>query len=225
MNIDEKINLYFFDPRRSSKEYKDYYKKVNPERYKKENGCRFSPLYFLFRDIRHCFLLGRGFNNTRKHLNEATFASVILIKIGIDEVAKKILIKPDVKLKEEKIKIFVKDYMEIKQSLSKPLYELRNAIEHSGYSLHTNVYKNIKGQKIKTKYYYSLGSYKWIVKEDKGFKFSYPAKMFLVNPYRLYGCFRRGMLKLELELRDKNNNHLRDNFLKNCSLKNWVIIK
>lgn len=55
--IDNKIETYFFDPHKIRYEYIEVYKKNHRKRYKNEGRYRYSPLYYLRREI--LFLLAR----------------------------------------------------------------------------------------------------------------------------------------------------------------------
>ncbi len=216
MTLDEKIELVFFDPSRSRDEYIEYYNKVNPERFEKENRrYRYSPIFLILKDIRYCLAFGKEFNGFREKLNPSNFAAIILIHICLTNTIKKLYFGD--------FDGFSKKYMGIedKEEVA-ALNTLRNAIIHSNYSLYNYVEKNGLGKK--TKIYFSLGLYPKIIEKNKNFRRGYPAELYLVNPNRLFTSLEKGLEEFKETLRDVKEQKLRRKLEKNFSLDEWVII-
>ena len=213
MNLEEKIELFFFDPRKSREEYIEYYKQINPQRYIDEGErYRYSPLFLLLKDIRYCFGLGAEFNPIRSNLATAEFAAVVLLRICFTNTVKRIYFGDLDKFAEEYMGITGEENLE-------GLGLLRNALEHSYYSLYT--YKEKNG--IKTKFYFSLGSFDFVIKKNENWQRPYPSEMFFVNPKKLYSAFENGTRLLKAHLQDPVNTRHRENFEQNLSLDEWIL--
>lgn len=212
MTLQEKIELFFFDPVKSREEYIEFYKKVNPDRIAKESGrYRYSPLYLLLKDIRYCYGIGLEFNPIREHLNTAEFAGIVLLRIAFNNTVKRIY--------SGRFAHFAKKYMGIADPESVDAINLlRNALEHSYYSL------SIIRKKDKVKIYFSLGYYDWIIKKAENWKRPYASEMYMVNPKRLFTSFEKGVRKLKNDISDPRNEKLRNNFQSKLSLDEWVIM-
>lgn len=218
MNIDDKINLYFFNPLQSVEIYRELYISLCNERYQREQSrVRFAPLYLLRRDIRHCLNLGKEFNPVRANIGEAIFPAIILIRIAFTETVKKILAFEGVCSYQERIIKFGRDYLDIKdENLLIALGYLRDSLEHSNYSLYCT--------KNGIKYYFSLGYFKDIILEKDDWNSDQPSKMFLVNPKKLYSNLIVAFRRLHHELKDKNNTYMRNHFDNAVQIEDWTLI-
>lgn len=209
-NLDQLIELFFFDPTRSRDDYIEFYKNICSDRFTREKGYRYSLLFLVLKDIRYCFGIGKEFNPVRDELNPANFAGVILLDLAFRNLVKRVF--------SGDFSVFARDYMGIKQSSDLgALRILRNALEHSFYSLY--YYENSK------KIYFSLGYYPEIIKKDKMWKRPYPSEMYLVNPWKLYTAFIKGLRKFKDDLLNYKNAKMRSRFKKNTDIDNWVFIR
>lgn len=215
--LDKNIELFFFDPSKERDEFIDFYKSVNPDRVKKEgNRYRYSPLFLVSKDARHCFEVGKEFNNCREKLHEANFAGIILINIGFNNIVKKIF--------SGRFEKFADQYMDIHSSEElHGLRLLRNSLEHSFYGLHTYEVREIDGSKVKVKVYFSLDFYDFIVRKATDWKRDYPSEMFMVNPRKLFTQFESGCKKFKNDLLNHSNTKLRNQFIKFYDVDQWIV--
>jgi len=215
--IDKNIELFFFDPSKERDEFIDFYKSLNPDRVKKEgNRYRYSPLFLVSKDARHCFEVGKEFNNCRENLHEANFAGIILINIGFNNMVKKIF--------SGQLEKFADQYMDIHNSDElHGLRLLRNSLEHSFYCLYTYEIRENNGKKEKVKVYFSLGFYDFIIKKATDWKRDYPSEMFMVNPRRLFTQFESGYKKFKNDLLDHSNTKMRNQFTKFYDVDQWIV--
>lgn len=216
--FDKNIELFFFDPSKERDEFIEFYKSLNPDRVKEEgNRYRYSPLFLVSKDARHCFEVGKEFNDCRDKLHEANFAGIILINIGFNNMVKKIF--------SGQFEKFADQYMDIHSH--KELYGLRllrNSLEHSFYSLYTyEIRKNKDGKEEKVKVYFSLDFYNFIIKKDPDWKRDYPSEMFMVNPRRLFTQFESGCQKFKNDLLDHSNIKLRNQFARFYDVDQWIV--
>jgi len=84
-DFNNRLEMYFFDPSRTHREYKkEYQKRYDESHLKKYGGVRFSPLYLLREDIYFCFGKSPGCNKeiNYKNFGPANFAGIVLINIA-----------------------------------------------------------------------------------------------------------------------------------------------
>lgn len=212
--IDQNIELLFFDPYKSRDEYIEYYKSCHLERFTRENGrYRYSPLFLLLKDTHYCYGIGKEFNPVRGDLHFPEFAGIILVRIAFTNTIKRFYYGG--------LNKFASQFMSIHDPEELDALELlRNAIEHSYYSLHTYVGKGETRKKI----YFSLShEFADIIKKVDNWKTSYPSEMYNVNPRLLFTSFENGLLKLKAILLDHTQAKLRLNFHKSLDIDQWIV--
>jgi hypothetical protein len=213
MTIEEKIELVFFDPSRTRDEYIEFYKSLNPERVKKERGkYRYSPLFLCLKDIRYCYAVGKEFNSVRKIIHPSEFAGIILIRICFKNTIDRLYFGNLNKFAATYMGITDHKHLEV-------LNLLRNSLEHSYYSLYT--YRE-NPDKTKTKIYFSLGHYNFLIKKQEDWKRPYKSEMYMINPRELFLRLQTGLNKFKNDLLDSKNTKLRENIMKSFSLDKWV---
>lgn len=215
--LDNLIELFFFHPYHSRDEYIKKYKSYLPQRSSRENGYRYSNLFFCFQNIKHTLGIGKEFNSIRRKINPAHFASVLLSNIAVQIISRQAY--------SDNAEKFLEKYLNIhNKELRKALREARNAIEHSGYSLY--LYRGPKqGEAQHTKYYFGLGLIPELVKKVDNWNPSYSSKMYLINPRRLYTAVKDGAMKLKEELLDHSNIIGRKYFKSHVDVDNWIFIR
>lgn len=215
MSIDKKINVFFFPSSKSHTEYGEYYKKVNPLRYGREGVVRYSPIYLLMRDIRHCFALGQEFN-TWDNREGAMFAGLVLLNIATTETARHAYGYGDVRR-------FTREYMKIGNlDLQNGLRYLRNSLEHSYYSL-SYVINNSSVDGGKEKIYFRLSlNFDYPIARDTTWCSSYPSRMYNVNPRKVFSSYDDALKAFKNDLLNTKKRSLRVHFESHFSLDNWV---
>lgn len=210
MTTDEKIDLLFFDPYKTRDEYINYYKLVASQRYIEEKGrYRYSPIFLLLKDIHFCYGIGKEFNPVRDNLNFPEFAGILLVRIAFTNTIKKFYYGQLEKFAEEFMGISDKEELQA-------LGLLRNALEHSYYSLYLR-------RKHSPKVYFTLGlSFDHIIKKDSTWQRSYPSEMYTVNPRRLFSGFEKGLFKFKELLLDPCQQKLRKHFDENFDIDQWI---
>jgi hypothetical protein len=213
--IDQNIELYFFDPNQEKDNYIDFYKEIKTDRCNKEKGYRYSPLFLLMKDIRYCFGARKQFNPIRKNgLDPANFAGVILTHLAFNNLVKKFYSGNYVQ--------FAKRYMGIANSEDlDALNDLRNALVHNNYSL--SVYNKKKEEKI----YFSLGlgdGFREVIKKDDNWKTDYKSSRYRVNPRKLMSAFEHGCREYKNYLLDHNNSKARQRFSEAFDTDQWTFI-
>ncbi|MDH4358947.1 MAG: hypothetical protein OEV37_03380 [Candidatus Berkelbacteria bacterium] len=133
MNLDEKLQLYFFDPKKDEVEYHAEYKKLSGSVI-----VAYSPLYLLRRQM--LFLSGE-IPGIKKSIYHKTYLSAIIISnIAVSGLAEIIYCKE--KIKPEQYKQFYETYLGKDAMQMLGLRALRNGLEHNNFQLYTRVYKN-----------------------------------------------------------------------------------
>jgi len=211
MTIEDKIELYFFHPARSKKDYRKIYKRFLRTKYTKEKVVRFSPLYILLRDTGYCFGIGEKLNSVRNKIEPANFAGVILTAIAFNSLVKEIYYGKHYE--------FANKYMDISdQELVDALRYLRNGLEHSYYSLFFRLKISGREEKI----YFDLGNYPDVIKKNTRWRRLYSSRMYFVNPRKLLSTFEKGIELFKQDLLNPVNVGLRRNFEKRFTVKNWI---
>lgn len=218
MNLDEKIELMFFDPYKSRDEYIEYYKKICPGKFAEEGGrYRYSPVYLLFQDIHFSYGVGKVFNQIRKdpRFHEADFAGIILLRICLTNTVKRFY--------HGRLEAFASKYMGIndKDALD-ALNLLRNSLEHSYYSLSTTKVVEVKGIKKHIKVNFILGYFDQLILKATTLK-DKSVEAYAINPRKLYTTVKEGMERFKTDLLDPKNQKLRETFDKNFDISEWVM--
>lgn len=209
--LDQNINLYFFDPNREKDDFISEYKKIKLERYKREKGYRYSPLFIIQKDIRFCLGARKQFNYIPKgQFDPANFAGVILIHTAFGNLVRKFY--------TGNYPGFAKNFMGIHDGEHvKALDYLRNGLIHNNYSLsfHTE----------RLKYYFLLGIGLDDMIKEVAITTNYPSKAFAIDVRRLSSAFERGAKVFKAFLLDRKNTKARIRFRDNFDVDNWLYIR
>jgi hypothetical protein len=207
--LDQYIELFFFDPSKNKDTYKKSCMTMGCSNVFCEKGCLFSPLYLVLRDIRFCFGVGKEFNSIRDDLEFPDRAGILLIDIAFRNLIKKIF--------KHDFDEFAQKYMELTSDNLKGIRNLRNALEHNFYGL------SFYDKDDRCHYYYSLSyNYKLIQEIRKQ-----PCEKFItygVNPRKLYSSFENGIILFK-QILLKHSNPDRKYFRSSLDLKSWIIYK
>lgn len=209
--LDQNINLYFFDPNNEKDDFILEYKKIKTDRYQREKGYRYSPLFIIQKDIRFCLGARKQFNCIpREQLDPANFAGVILIHTAFGNLVRKFYAGDYPR--------FAKKFMGIQDNEHvKALDYLRNGLIHNNYSLSLNV-KELK-------YYFFLGiGLNDLIKEVK-LDTDYPSKAFAIDVRKLSSAFEKGAKEYKDFLLNRDNKKAREKFKNNFDVDNWLYIR
>jgi len=217
-NLDNLINLYFFDPKKDRNKYINFYKRSIKDRYKKEKGYRYSNIYLLRKDIKFCLGLNKSFSDCPKEIkNEITyFGAIILINTAIDLIVSKIFNGNYIRFTKKYLKIENDEY-------AKALRYLRNGLVHN-YSLYCYAENNNKYFKKGEKVYFNLDFYNELISKNLKWKRKYSSSMYNINPRILYSRFVNAIEFYKKELLDRKNNKLRLEFKDGVDIDNWILL-
>jgi hypothetical protein len=209
--IDENIELYFYNPSKTKDDFINDYKKIKIERYKRESGYRYSPLFFILKDIRFCFGARKQFNYIpKKEIDPANFAGVILIYTAFNNLVKEFY--------GGNYPGFAKNFMNITSPMEvKALNYLRNALIHKNYGLYCYI-----GDK---KYYFFLGVGLDKLIEEVKMNTSYSSVGYKIDVRKLMNSFEKGVEKYKEYLLNHNNKKARKKFCEIFNVTNWIYIK
>jgi len=208
--IDQNIELYFFSPNKEKDDFIEQYKKVKVDRYTREKGYRYSPLFIIQKDIRYCLGARKQFNDIPKDKRDpANFAGVILIYTAFYNLVKKFY--------SGNYPGFAKKFMSIEHDDQKILKYLRHGLIHNNYSL--SYYKNDH------KYYFILGAGLDELIEKLEAKRSYPSSTYLIDVRKLMRIFEQGIQSFKEYLLDRNHSKARKLFTQNFDVDTWIYIK
>lgn len=209
--LDQNINLYFFDPNKEKDDFILEYKKIKSERYSREKGYRYSPLFIIQKDIRFCLGARKQFNCIPKgEFDPANFAGVILIHTAFGNLVRKFYAGDYPR--------FAKNFMGIHDDAHvKALDYLRNGLVHNNYSLSFYV----EGMK----YYFLLGIGLNDIIKEVTISTNYPSKAFAVDVRKLSSAFERGSNSYKDFLLDRKNTKARIRFKDNFDVDNWLYVK
>lgn len=174
-DVDQNIELYFYDPNKEKDDFINDYKRIKKDRYRREKGYRYSPLFIILKDIRFCLGARKQFNYIPKEKKDpANFAGVILIHTAFNNLVKKFY--------SGNYLGFAKQFMGIaKHEEIKALDCLRNALVHNNYSL--SYYVKDK------KYYFFLGIGLENLIERVNLNTSYSSVGYKIDVRKLMGSF------------------------------------
>lgn len=143
MKVEEKIELYFFDPWKDEDKYTESFFQIN----NKETTKAYSPLYLMRRQV--LLLAGKLIKFPSPPIWQTPYFSAILMaNIAIAGL------KDLVKMKREAS--FYKRYLELDLVRYIGLRSLRNALEHNNFQLYHRLYKTpTKGTEERGKWEFS----------------------------------------------------------------------
>ena len=209
--IDKNIELYFYNPNKEKDEFIDDYKKLEKERYRKEKSYRYSPMFYILKDIRYCLGSRKQLNYIpKKEKDPASFAGIILIRIAFINLVKKFY--------NGDYPGFAKRFMGISDAGEiRALGFLRDGLEHNNYTLSFHV----NGKK----YFFLVGNGLTKLIEKVSLKGQPSAIGYRIDITRLRASFEMGVVKFKEYLLDHNNVKARKRFCKKFDVDNWIFIK
>jgi hypothetical protein len=214
MTIEEKVELFFYNPYQDRDTYIKRYKELNPEQVKLDGGgYRYSPVYLMQKDNHYCYAIGNEFNSCRNNLHPAIFSGFILSSTCLVTVVSRLFGKS-----EKAMSNFANTYLKVDASHVIPLKELRNAFLHNFYSLST------KHRGTNTEFRYVLGEHFQEVISEQASKEA-NVRIFLINPQQFSLFVENALSRLKDDLYNPKRHLLRDNFEKSFNLGSWVLIR
>ena len=222
---DRLVKLLFFDPRESRDGYIALYKNFEWERFSKEGGYRYSPIFLLAQDARFCAGLDSSFGKNKRAFHFPFFASVILVELIFSVLGEHLLVLPQSndgrrkKINNFRLKLLRKYEPTLKPLQVEALRDLRNSLEHSNYSL------RYKHPKATLAHHFSLsasGSTKLITlqKSVRG-----KAKYWQVDVVRYVILITDIINDLDEDLLDQKQLVTRNRLLRKTEVDSWVMVK
>lgn len=215
-SFEQKMSLFFFDPQKTKDQYIEEYKKTLPGRYSSEGSHRYSPLFFLLKDIRRCFLFGREYEAIRVlGFEENYLTAAILIDLGIDNIVELFYDKP--------VKNVARDnFMSRFMGITDPdhllvLANLRDALTHNFYKL------SYKERNAKFTSHFMLGFYDSLISGPIRDRVRVMSRWYEINPRKMLNVFESGLRNFKEEVASKSD--LADRFDKKVIIDDWMIVR